>query len=111
MHEQESRYDPDLSVLWEQYSVFTRLVHAMTEALACFVKRSYSDALNRLIQVKQKEENWKAQLQHGELSHIGDRFPMLQFLSFNTLVTRYGKSCLKVNAFDCVFRIYTHRVP
>lgn len=96
VHEQESRYDPNLSALWRQYDTFVGLAQAMTEALTCFVKRNYGDALNRLIQVKQKEENWKAQLQDGESSDVGDNFPMLQFVGFNVLVSKYGKACLKV---------------
>ncbi|KAI7874527.1 hypothetical protein K492DRAFT_240789 [Lichtheimia hyalospora FSU 10163] len=105
VHEQESRNDPYLSTLWIHYDIFSDLAQTMTEALTCFVKRSYGKALNQLVQVKQKEENWKAQLQQGGSSDIGDKFPMLQLLGFNALVAKYGKACLKVLddiAFDMV---------
>lgn len=66
----------------------------ITQALSCFIKKDFSSALQYLMDSKRVEASWKTQMMLD--MDISTAYSGLETLTFNNIVEKYGKECLKV---------------
>jgi hypothetical protein len=96
--EEASKQDEDLKIIWQEYSTYLIIATMITGALRCFVKKDYHHALQSLLDTKRVEASWKTQVMLDmDISHT---YSGLDTLSFNDIVEKYGKQCLKVMALN-----------
>lgn len=94
MDEEASKTDNDLKVIWHEYETFIAIAEMVTQALNYFVNQDFSSALQSLLDAKRHEASWKDGLLLD--LDISSSYSGLTTISFNNIVEKYGKECLKV---------------
>ncbi|EPB91905.1 hypothetical protein HMPREF1544_01199 [Mucor circinelloides 1006PhL] len=94
IHEQRAREDTDLQAIWKEYDAYLSIASMITQALSCFIKKDFSSALQYLMDSKRVEASWKTQMMLD--MDISTAYSGLETLTFNNIVEKYGKECLKI---------------
>lgn len=94
INETRAREDTDLQVIWQEYDTYLSIASMITLALNCFIKKDFGNSLQHLMDSKRVEASWKTQMMLD--MDISTAYSGLETLSFNSIVEKYGKECLKV---------------
>ncbi|CEP09599.1 hypothetical protein [Parasitella parasitica] len=92
--ETNARADNDLKAIWQEYDTYLSIASVITQALACFIKKDFVNALQLLMDSKRDEASWKTRMMLD--MEISTAYSGLETLSFHSLIEKYGKECLKI---------------
>ncbi|KAI7896243.1 uncharacterized protein EV154DRAFT_412048 [Mucor mucedo] len=92
--EEASKTDDELKIIWHEYETFINIAGMVTQALSYFANQDFSSALQSLLDAKRHEASWKDGLLLD--LDVSSAFSGLTTISFNNIVEKYGKECLKI---------------
>ncbi|KAL9541077.1 hypothetical protein MBANPS3_009328 [Mucor bainieri] len=94
INETKAREDADLQSIWQEYDAYLSIASMVTLALSCFIKKDFASALQHLMDSKRVEASWKTQIMLD--MDTSTAYSGLETLTFNNIVEKYGKECLKI---------------
>ncbi|GAN01846.1 hypothetical protein MAM1_0012c01281 [Mucor ambiguus] len=94
INETKAREDTDLQTIWQEYDAYLSIASMITQALSCFIKKDFASALQHLMDSKRVEASWKTQMMLD--MDTSTAYSGLETLTFNGIVEKYGKECLKI---------------